>query len=625
MLFCKKNIIIPFLLASILLIGNILAFQSANQITGNASTVIICNSDPPNMSVVPNQVAIAGTLFSYQINASDPEGETILYSDDSDLFDISSTGLIEFTPVAEQEGSNSITITATDVCSSARKTFTLTIQPNPNAQQAIARSGTQGRHEVFFPPELAPPTLKTQLASKDSILEQNILKLQTIPAKEQKKDDAQKLILQREIPTQEPATTISSVYRTAVIIAGILLLLLLLLLLHNNRKIHTPSQPSLTQTTMLSLAVILIITSIGGTATLLSSIESLTGNAVSEGKVNYCVSHPAVLDIPNSAGRVGTLFTLQITATDEDGDTLTYSDDTNLFSIGDSTGLITFTPTSTQIGTHIITITTTDSCTQTTQQFTLTVNEAGTGNEEGSSAGGGGGGGGTNQISESSSMAEQINQYSTKKISPEIIVITKLAGPLTEIRLTLNQDSTIEERRIANNNPVHTQKLTTLPETISNPPSDSIVYQYLSISSDIPVDKITQAHITFTVEKKWINENSIEYKKIILQRFSEKTWHTLPTSFTTTNKEHYIYNTITPGFSIFAITAVDMSPQIRTQKPIQDQPTVQTIKKEIQNVIAYAIPTHLRQAAITVTITALFLISLLYGVHRLHKKVKKNK
>jgi len=53
-------------------------------------------------------------------------------------------------------------------------------------------------------------------------------------------------------------------------------------------------------------------------------------------------------------------FTMVMEATDADGDDLTWSDDTDLFDIVPSTGLVEFTPTQAQVGDLLITITVTD-------------------------------------------------------------------------------------------------------------------------------------------------------------------------------------------------------------------------------------------------------------------------
>jgi hypothetical protein len=70
------------------------------------------------------------------------------------------------------------------------------------------------------------------------------------------------------------------------------------------------------------------------------------------------------------------LFVYDVNATDPDsGDVLTYSDNTNLFNINPDTGLISFTPTNSDVGSYVIMITVTDLAgASDSENFTLIVN-----------------------------------------------------------------------------------------------------------------------------------------------------------------------------------------------------------------------------------------------------------
>jgi hypothetical protein len=58
-----------------------------------------------NITVSDSAAAAVGRNFTLQVNASDPDGDRITYSDDTGLFDINgTTGLIEFTPGSDQVG-----------------------------------------------------------------------------------------------------------------------------------------------------------------------------------------------------------------------------------------------------------------------------------------------------------------------------------------------------------------------------------------------------------------------------------------------------------------------------------------------------------------------------------------
>jgi hypothetical protein len=87
---------------------------------------------------------------------------------------------------------------------------------------------------------------------------------------------------------------------------------------------------------------------------------------------------PPILDpIPEQSGTEDIPFSLTATAFDPDipyGDELRFSDDSPLFDINSSTGIIDFTPTVRDIGVHTVTITVTDRAGEnSSQQFTFTI------------------------------------------------------------------------------------------------------------------------------------------------------------------------------------------------------------------------------------------------------------
>ncbi|MDI6708628.1 MAG: PKD domain-containing protein, partial [Candidatus Thermoplasmatota archaeon] len=101
-------------------------------------------------------------------------------------------------------------------------------------------------------------------------------------------------------------------------------------------------------------------------------------------KVTVLNTPPVIDPIENQTATVGIEFNLQVTASDPDGDALTFSEDTNLFDIDPATGLISFVPAESDVGTHIITITVSDGSESASTTFTLTVLESQT-SEDGSS------------------------------------------------------------------------------------------------------------------------------------------------------------------------------------------------------------------------------------------------
>jgi PKD repeat protein len=83
---------------------------------GSDSTICsVYNSDPIIESVDNILHATEDQLFTMQISAMDSQGDTITFSDNSDLFEIDPlSGVIEFTPLNDEVGTHFVTITAID-------------------------------------------------------------------------------------------------------------------------------------------------------------------------------------------------------------------------------------------------------------------------------------------------------------------------------------------------------------------------------------------------------------------------------------------------------------------------------------------------------------------------------
>lgn len=123
--------------------------------------------------------------------------------------------------------------------------------------------------------------------------------------------------------------------------------------------------------------------------------QELTGGISTEAQARFCINkQPAITQSCNTTATVGIGYYCDVDGSDPDNDTLTFYDDSTMFSIDPSTGEIIFTPTAGDSGAHSITITASDSkdCTNSnaTSTFTLTIPAL-----PGGAGGGGGGGGAT--------------------------------------------------------------------------------------------------------------------------------------------------------------------------------------------------------------------------------------
>ncbi|MBI2666011.1 hypothetical protein HYX13_00200 [Candidatus Woesearchaeota archaeon] len=155
---------------------------------------------------------------------------------------------------------------------------------------------------------------------------------------------------------------------------------------------------------LIFILVVLLLSLQGINFLLINTVPLLTGGATesTRGDVDFCLDKPpTITSIGAQTATSGTVFSLQVLATDTgDDDSLTFSDNTSLFAIS-SSGAISFTPTAADVGANPILITVEDNAGclgyNVTDTFTLTIS-AGTGGGDtggtGGSAGGGGGGGG---------------------------------------------------------------------------------------------------------------------------------------------------------------------------------------------------------------------------------------
>jgi serine protease AprX len=95
---------------------------------------------PPTITSSPVTTATAGALYLYQAQATDPDGTAIGWSLDAAPADLAvgaSTGLVTWTPGAGQEGSNAVTVRATDA-SGLWATQSFTIQVAAANQPPVA-------------------------------------------------------------------------------------------------------------------------------------------------------------------------------------------------------------------------------------------------------------------------------------------------------------------------------------------------------------------------------------------------------------------------------------------------------------------------------------------------------
>jgi len=111
--------------------GGMLAYL---QVGGAACTPLTVNLAPV-ISSTPILTSYTGVSYSYDVDATDPEGTSLTYSlttSPAGMIINSSVGLIQWTPQVTQTGSNPVTVRVTDADGMfSTQSFTITVTDNP--------------------------------------------------------------------------------------------------------------------------------------------------------------------------------------------------------------------------------------------------------------------------------------------------------------------------------------------------------------------------------------------------------------------------------------------------------------------------------------------------------------
>ncbi len=79
-------------------------------------------------------------------------------------------------------------------------------------------------------------------------------------------------------------------------------------------------------------------------------------------------------------------------------------------------------------------------------------------------------------------------------------------------------------------------------------------YNYISITETNVADSdITGTKVDFKVEKTWLTNNSVTKTNVALFRFADNVWSEQETSYSSEDADYVYYNSVTGGFSYFAI------------------------------------------------------------------------
>lgn len=110
---------------------NITVSDGTESVSEKGSIEVRSTNSPPEIEFIFPKTALAGSNFTLTVNASDPDGDNLTYSDDTELFDINATtGRIEFTPGSGQIGTYFINITVTDGIETDEAVLNLVVRPD---------------------------------------------------------------------------------------------------------------------------------------------------------------------------------------------------------------------------------------------------------------------------------------------------------------------------------------------------------------------------------------------------------------------------------------------------------------------------------------------------------------
>jgi len=157
------------------------------------------------------------------------------------------------------------------------------------------------------------------------------------------------------------------------------------------------------------------------------------------------------------------------------------------------------------------------------------------------------------------------------------IKVTKSGIDLTNIKISVKNKLTDVK--------ITVEKLSELPSTIPSPGVKA--YQYLKVTHiNIDNEDLESASMQFKVSKAWFEENGFDPETTKLLRFNDETqqWEEYAASMISSDDEYYYFEASVPGFSIFVITASEVTqPEtVPSEQPEQpaEQPAQPTVPSE---------------------------------------------
>jgi hypothetical protein len=345
-------------------------------------------NDPPAIATVGTQYLQEDVPYELNLTATDPDipyGDTLAWTDDTDMFEVDASGRIAFTPLQEQVGRHDVNVTVTDARgASARVKLTLYISESNDPPFIVDPGPLEAREDELFSynftvidPDGGETVLWTLVGGKGTMfLGKQNGRLTWVPTTE-------------EVGTHD-ISVIATDKRGASFQRNVTLVVLNV---NDPPELSAPSRARLTEGERFQFALtfsdpdfgvdpdeavaftvepaLFAITPNGtvdftptnddvGTHWLNVTITDAAGGSMTvpwEVDVANVNQPPVVLPVPAQTWREDERVTLWICATDPDaGDSLAFLDSTSMFTIDLATGLIDFVPRQADVGVQDVTI-----------------------------------------------------------------------------------------------------------------------------------------------------------------------------------------------------------------------------------------------------------------------------
>ncbi|MBI2005596.1 MAG: PGF-pre-PGF domain-containing protein [Candidatus Aenigmarchaeota archaeon] len=152
----------------------------------------------------------------------------------------------------------------------------------------------------------------------------------------------------------------------------------------------------------------------------------------------------------------------------------------------------------------------------------------------------------------------QVVKVTAVKGNVNITIPSIAAGKSSVVQITKTEDVairliTVYVKNSVNNIQITVTKLADKPASITQEITGK-VYHYIQVDKNVSDDSVNQTAIRFEVEKSWISSNNINKSKVVLYRYSNNTWNKMQTTEMSEDTTTVLYEAISPGLSIFAIS-----------------------------------------------------------------------